>query len=276
MKITTSPMIRIGLYCLLIIMAAFAILPFVWMSSTAVKSEAEVFLWPPSLIPKHIQWQNFVNGWTRLPFNRFFLNTLFLSVMTTGFTLFAGSTAGFVFAKYDFPAKRFLFFLLLSFLMVPGQVTVVPSYLLVRSFGWVNTYAGLIVPGLLDIFGIFLVKQFLHSIPNDLFDAARIDGCHDWRIYLNIVLPLIKPALAVLAIFTFTGSWNAFLWPLVIADDIDLYTLQVGIAFFTNQAGTDYPIMMAVGFVSLLPVIIIYILFQRYFVSGIALTGMKG
>ena len=146
---------------------------------------------------------------------------------------------------------------------------------MVRSLGLVNTFVGLMIPGLTSVFGIFLIRQYLQSIPNELMDAARIDGCTEWGIYVKIILPLLKPALAVLTIFTFTGSWNSFLWPLIVAGSSDMYTLQVGIAFFSGQTGTEYQLMMAVAVLSLIPVIVMYLLFQRYFVNSVTLSGLN-
>lgn len=266
---------RIALYAVLAVLAFLTIFPFIWMFVTSLKTSSEVFAWPITLLPEDPQWGNFATAWARQPFTRFFQNTLFITIGTTIATLFTSSTAGFAFEKYDFPGKRFLFMLVLMLLMLPPQVTLVPTYLLVRSMGLVNTYWALMIPGLTSVFGIFLMRQFMQSIPDELVDAARIDGCNDWNIYTLIILPLLKPALAVLAIFTFTGSWNSFLWPLIVSDSVDMYTLQVGIAFFSGQTGTEYQYMMAVAVISLLPVVLMYVLFQRYFVSSAAMSGLN-
>ncbi len=266
---------KLGVYLLLIILAVVTVFPFVWMFVTALKSPSEVFRWPIVLFPHEPQWGNFAEAWSRQPFTRFFQNTVFITIGTTLLTLFTSSTAGFAFAKYEFRGKRFLFMLILVLLMLPPQVTLVPTYLMVRSLGLVNSYFGLMIPGITSVFGVFLIRQYLQSIPNELIDAARIDGSNDWGIYVQIILPLLKPALAVLAIFTFTGSWNSFLWPLIIADSSSMYTLQVGIAFFSGQTGTEYQLMMAVAVVSMLPVVLMYLLFQRYFVASVALSGMN-
>lgn len=259
----------------LLIAAVVTTLPFLWLGSTALKTQAQVFGMPLTIIPPDPQWGNFAEAWGRAPFTRYYLNTLIIAVVTTAYHVFGSATAGYAFAKYNFWGKRYLFLLILAFLMVPAQVTLIPTFLLVKSLGWVNTYQGIIVPGLANVFGIFLMRQYFQSIPNDLIDSGRIDGCSEWRIFFQIVLPLVKPPLAALAIFSFTGSWNAFLWPLVIAQSSDLYTIQVGLAFFTDQAGTQFQLLMAASFVALVPVILVYLVFQRHFVSGIALTGMK-
>lgn len=266
---------RIGLYLFLFILVMLTIFPFIWMFVTALKSSREVFQWPIVLLPSNPQWGNFAEAWSRQPFTRFLQNTIFITIGTTALTLFTSSTAGFAFAKYEFWGKRVLFILILMLLMLPPQVTLIPTYLMVRNLGLVNTYFGLMIPGITSVFGVFLIRQYLQSIPNELLDAARIDGSSDWTIYVHIILPLLKPALAVLAIFTFTGSWNSFLWPLIIADSSSMYTLQVGIAFFSGQTGTEYQLMMAVAVVSMLPVVLMYLLFQRYFVASVALSGLN-
>lgn len=266
---------RFALYATLIVLALMTLFPFIWMFVTALKTSREVFQWPIVLLPQNPQWGNFAEAWSRQPFTRFFQNTVFITIGTTVLTLFTSSTAGFAFAKYEFRGKRILFLIVLMMLMLPPQVTLIPTFLMARNLGLVNSYFGLLIPGITSVFGIFLIRQYLQSIPDELIDAARIDGCSDWNIYTSIILPLIVPALAVLTIFTFTGSWNSFLWPLIIATSSDMYTLQVGIAFFSGQTGTEYQLMMAVAVVSMLPVILIYILFQRYFVASDALAGLN-
>ena len=277
--ITAYPLLptigRIALYATLIVLALLTLFPFLWMLVTALKSSSEVFEWPIVLMPRNPQWGNFAEAWSRQPFMRFFQNTVFITIGTTVLTLFTSSTAGFAFAKYEFRGKRILFLIILMMLMLPPQVTLIPTFLMARNLGLVNTYVGLLIPGITSVFGIFMIRQYLQSIPDELIDAARIDGCNDWNIYTMIILPLILPALAVLTIFTFTSSWNSFLWPLIIATSSDMYTLQVGIAFFSGQTGTEYQLMMAVAVVSMLPVILIYVLFQRYFVASEALAGLN-
>lgn len=266
---------RTALHIILSLLAFLTLIPIIWMFLTAVKTNQEIFKWPLVLFPKEIQWKNFSDAWNSQPFTRYLLNTVFVSVGTVIFTLITSSLAGFAFAKYEFFGKRILFGLVLALLMIPAQVTLVPTYLIIRNLGLINTYTGLLIPGLTSVFGIFMVKQYMQTIPDELMDAARIDGCNDWMIFFRIISPLITPALAVLAIFTFTNSWNSFLWPLIIGDTQKMYTLQVGIAFFRGEGETLYHLIMAVAFLSLVPVIIVYLFFQRAFTSGIALTGMK-
>lgn len=252
------------------------IFPFFWMFSTALKSEAEIYQQPPSIFPPNPLWENFKIAWNMAPFNRYFFNTSIITVVTVIFVSLFSAMAGFAFGKYDFAGKEALFWTLLILMMLPPQVTLVPVYLILKSLGWLNTYQGLIVPGLASPFGVFLVRQYMQTIPNELLDAARIDGCSEWKIFNTLILPLIKPVLGTLAIFTFTGTWNSFLWPLIITDRQEMYTIQVGISFFRGQYNVDYNYLMAASFVSLIPVIVIFLLFQKYFVSGLVLSGMKG
>ena len=272
----THGLSRLTMYVLLLLFAAFSAMPIILMFSTAIKLPNEVYAWPPIIIPAEPQWQNFSKAWSAAPFTRFLFNTVYITLAHMLFALFSSSTAGYAFAKFNFVGKKVLFYALLMLLMLPGQVTLVPSFLIVRNLHWLNSYAGLIVPGLVSVFGIFLLRQYMQTIPNALIDAARIDGAHDWYIYRAIILPLTTPALATLAIFSFTASWNSFMWPLIVADRTQYYTLQVGIAFFVTEAGTNYTHMMAICALSLLPVIAVYVLFQKYFVRGVAMSGMKG
>ncbi len=251
------------------------IFPFFWMFSTALKSEAEIYKWPPSLFPNNPLWENFKEAWGMAPFNRYILNTFIITIFSVFFVCLFSSMAGFAFGKYTFAGREVLFWTMLLFMMLPSQVTLIPVYLILRDLRWLNTYQGLIVPGLASPFGVFLVRQYMQTIPNELIDAARIDGCSEWKIFSTIVLPLIKPVLGTLTIFTFTGSWNSFLWPLIITDRQEMYTIQVGISFFRGQYHVTYNYLMAASFISLIPVIIIFLLFQKYFVSGLVLSGMK-
>jgi len=262
-------------YALLIAVAIIMAFPFFWMISTALKSKAALYIWPPELFPKEPQWYNFVEAWNTGPFNRYFLNTSLITGAIVVSVLFLSSMGGFAFGKYNFRGKNILFLLILSTMMIPFQVVIIPLYLIIKNFGWLNSYQGLIVPRMVSAFGIFLVRQYLHTVPDELLDAARIDGCTEWRIYWKILLPLIKPVLGTLAIFTFTLMWSDFLWPIIILDSRKMYTLQVGLAFFRGQYEIEYNYLMAASFSSLLPVMVIFIFCQKYLVRGISLTGMK-
>lgn len=269
-------MIKVMNYFLLWTLGFIMIFPFYWMFSTALKTQQEIYQWPPSLFPENPLWSNFKTAWNMAPFNRYFLNTFIITISTVIFVCLFSAMAGFAFDKYKFAAKEILFWIMLLFMMLPPQVTLVPVYLILKNLRWLNTYQGLIVPGLASPFGVFLVRQYMHTIPNELIDAARIDGCSEWKIFITLIMPLIKPVMGSLAIFTFTGAWNSFLWPLIITDRQEMYTIQVGISFFRGQYHVDYNYLMAASFISLIPVVVVFLLFQRYFISGLVLSGLKG
>jgi len=250
--------------------------PFIWMALSSLKSEGEIRRVPPTWLPEEPTLDNFRELFERLDFPTFFGNsTLVATVVTLGNLVFC-SMLGYVLAKSDFAGKTFLFRLVLGTLMIPGMVTLVPLFVLVANMGLVNTYPGLILPFLAAPFGVFLMRQFFLGIPDELIDAARVDGASEARIFVQVVLPLAKPALATLGILTFLGSWNNFLWPLVVATTEDKYTLPVALALYsTGQNQTDYGLLLAGAVVVVVPVLIVFLLLQRYFVQGVAMTGIK-
>lgn len=268
--------LRIILYVILIFGGLTMILPFVWMISTSLKELNEVFLFPPSLFGKKIIWQNYLRISDRFPFETFFLNSLKISIFVVLAQLFTSSMAGFAFARLRFPFKDTIFALYLATLIVPFHVLLVPTFLLMRELGWVDSHLSLIIPNLVSAFGTFLMRQFFLTIPKDLEDAARIDGCTPFGIYFRIFLPLSKPALATLGIFTLMGSWNDFIRPLVFINSISKMTLPLGLSAMQGLYSTNWPVLMAATVVSLLPILIAFFLAQEYFVRGVTLSGLKG
>ncbi|MFO8034966.1 MAG: carbohydrate ABC transporter permease [Candidatus Bipolaricaulota bacterium] len=256
--------------------AVVMLLPFVWMVSTSFKTEAEAFTFPPRFIPAAPTPTSYIELFSRLDFARYFMNTIIVALSVTGTSLFLNSLAAYAFAKIDFRGRDKLFVAILATMMVPGHVTVIPTFLLIRQLGLVNTYAGLIIPGMVSAFGIFLLRQFMRTIPTELVEAAQIDGASEFWIYSRVIVPLCKPALATLGLLTFMGSWNSFFWPLIIATDTDMYTLPVAIAMLRGQYGTQFPLQMAGATVVVLPVIVLFLFLQRYYTRGITLSGMKG
>ena len=250
--------------------------PFVWMALSSLKGEGEIRRVPPTWLPEAPTLDNFRELFDRLDFPQFFTNsTLVAAVVTVGNLVFC-SMLGYVLAKSDFAGKKLLFRLVLGTLMIPGMVTLVTLFVLIANMGLVNTYAGLILPFLAAPFGVFLMRQFFLGIPDELIDAARVDGASEARIFVQVVMPLAKPALATLAILTFLGSWNNFLWPLVVATTEDKYTLPVALALYsTGQNQTDYGLLLAGAVVVVVPVLVVYLALQRYFVQGVAMTGIK-
>jgi multiple sugar transport system permease protein len=266
-------------YLVLIVISVISIFPFVWTVSTSLKGPGQIFAWPPDLIPAPIVWGNYRQVFETLPFARFFLNTIIYTVAVTVGQLLFCSLAGFSFARLRYPGRDLIFYLYLGTMMIPGSVTLVPSFILMRTFDWVNTMWAMTIPGMLgSAFGTFLMRQFMLSLPKDLDDAATIDGATKWRIYWEIILPLTKPAIAVLSLFTITSVWNDFMWPLVMLHDRELYTLTLGLASFNAgmQSYTFWSGLMAAATMTIAPLIVIFIFTQRFFTEGISLTGMGG
>lgn len=269
---------RISVYLLLVLGLILVAGPFVWMLLGSVKPEGELRRVPPTWLPETVTLENYRELFSRLNFPQFFVNSLIVAVLVTAGNLIVCSMLGYALAKMDFPGKRLLFGLVLGVLMVPGMVLFVPQFVLVSNLNLVNTYAGLILPSLAVAgpFGVFLMRQYISGLPDELIDAARVDGAGEFRIFAQIIAPLTKPALATLGILTFLGSWNNFLWPLVVAQTEDKYTLPVALALYSvGQNRTDYGLLMAGAFVVVIPILVVFILLQRHFVEGIAATGIK-
>lgn len=267
---------RVITFAVLLLVALSMLLPFAWMAMTSFMDELEIFRFPPKFIPDRWLFQNYAEIFLALPFARFFLNSFVMSAGIAIAQLVFCSLAAYAFARCEFPGRDKIFIVYLSFLMVPLIVVVIPRFLLVSSLGWVDTFAGLIVPEMVSVWGIFLLRQFFQTLPRDLEDAARIDGASDWQIYRKIVLPLSVPALATLGIFAFVGSWQSFLWPLLATRSLEMRPVEVGIANFHSLYIQKWPQQMAAATVAVVPLLIVFFLAQRYFVRGIALTGMKG
>jgi len=264
------------LYVLLGIGILLLVGPFIWMVLGSIKTTGELRQVPPTWLPQNPTLSNYTDLLDRLNFARFFLNSAVVAAAVTAGNVIFCSMLGYALAKLQFPGKRILFAVVLGTLMVPAIVTFMPLFVLVANLNLVNTHAGLILPFLVGAFGVFLMRQFIGGIPDELLDAARVDGAGEHYIFWRIVMPLCGPAIATLTILTFLGSWNSFLWPLVVANTEDMYTLPVAIALFaTGQQETNIALLMAGSVVVILPVLIVFILLQRYFTQGIAMTGIK-
>lgn len=264
-----------ALNAVLILIAVTTVTPVFWMVSASLMSPGEASSFPPSLLPKEPSLQHYEALVDRLHIARYFLNSFAIAGAVTLISLLINSMAGFAFAKYRFPGRDRLFRLLLTAMVIPAQVTMLPLFLMLKTFGLVNTYVGAIIPGLASIFGIFLIRQFANSIPDSLIDAARIDGASDFRIYRSIVIPLCRPILFTLALFTFMGTWNDFMWPLIIMTDDSMYTLPVAIANLMGEHTQDLELMMAGSVVTIIPVVVLFLAFQRHYVRGIMVGGVK-
>jgi len=252
------------------------VLPFLWMLSTSFKAPGKTFVYPPEWIPDPLVWENYPNMWTALPFGKFLLNSVKIASLTTIGQLLTCSMGAYAFSVLKFRGREILFLLLIATLMIPYQVTLIPTFILFSKLGWVGTHLPLWVPAFWGgAFGTFLLRQFYLTIPIDLAESARIDGATIWQIFRHIYLPLSGPAMAALAIFTFMWSWNDLLNPLIYVTELDQLTLTIGLSFFQNQYGGKWTLMMAGAVVSILPILVIFFFAQKYFIQGIAMTGLK-
>ncbi|MDY2655241.1 MAG: carbohydrate ABC transporter permease [Eisenbergiella porci] len=268
--------VNIIIYILLIGMSLLMLIPFVWMLSSSVKLDKDVFTFPIQWIPQAPRWRNYIDIWSKIPLFTFVINTVKITFFVTLLQLLTSSFAAYAFAKLNFKGRDLLFLCYIGTIAMPWQVYMVPQFMLVRSMGLDNSHAGLILLQAFSAFGVFMMKQFYQGIPDELCEAARVDGMSEYRIYARIMLPLSKPALATLTIFTFVNTWNDFLAPMIYLRDTKLKTIQIGIRMFITQYGSEYGLIMAASVLSLIPVLIVFLSMQKYFVEGIAATGIKG
>jgi multiple sugar transport system permease protein len=263
-------------YVALCAIAAVTLFPFFWMVSTSLKEPGNILSLQPQLIPSPARWANYIDAWTAQPFGRYYINSIVVAVSVTLGQLLTCSLAGYAFARLRFVGRNVLFFCYLSTLMIPSQVTMIPVFIILRYFGWLNTYQALILPSVCSAYGTFLLRQFFKTIPKDLEDAATIDRCSQFGIYLHIMLPLAKPALATLATFVLLQSWNDFFWPLIVCHTPEMMTLPIGLSNFQGMYSTSWELLMAAAVIVMVPVVALYIINQRFFTRGIVLTGLKG
>jgi len=249
-------------------------IPFIWMILSSFKPEREARTMPPTFLPQEFTFEHYINLFQNLNFGTYFTNTLII-VLFSMIGLLFNTMAGYGFAKFQFKGKEAVFLGVLATMMIPAQVSMIPVYLILNQMSLTNTMTGIILPGLIAAFNIFLIRQFMTTIPNDLIESARIDGAREFRIFFQIILPLSKPILAVQAILTFVGAWNSFLWPLIIANDQALYTLSVGLALLQGQHASSFALQMAGSTVMVIPVLILFLFVQRYIVEGFNTTGIK-
>ncbi|GAB6283054.1 MAG: carbohydrate ABC transporter permease [Ignavibacterium sp.] len=265
------------IYLLLLLFAAFFIIPFLWVLSTSLKTESEVFVLPIKWIPEKLHFENYAEVFQKMPFLIYLKNSVVITVVTIIGTVLSSSLVAYAFGCLKWPGRDFLFMFILATMMLPIQVTMIPIFVLFKEIGWLNTFKPLTIPAFFGggAFNIFLLRQFFLSIPKDLLDSARIDGCSELRIYWNIVLPLAKPALATVAILTFMFSWNDFLGPLIYLSDKMKNTLALGLGMFVGQYTTEWTLLMAASILMMIPMILIFFFFQKYFIQGFTMSGLK-
>ncbi len=263
------------LHAFLVITGFLTLAPFIWMVSASFMHDGHASVFPPRFIPDEFTLTQYETLFSRLDVSRNLLNSFMLSVIVTVVSLVFNSMAGFAFAKYRFAGKDAIFKLLLSSMVIPAQVTMLPLFLMLKEFGFLNTYMAIIIPGLANVFGIFLIRQYVMAIPDSLIESARIDGANDFQIYYKIILPLAAPVMVTLAIFTFMGTWNDFLWPLIVLNDSDMYTLPVALANLMGEHTKDPELMMAGSVITILPVMMIFLVLQKYYIKGIMMGSVK-
>lgn len=264
------------LYALLILCALAMLLPFVWMVSASLKLDKDVFTFPIEWIPSNPRWENYLEIWTTIPLGTFIKNTAKLTVIVTILQLLTSSFAAYAFAKLQFKGRDILFLGYVATIAMPWQVYMVPQFIMIRSFGLNNSHLAIIFLQAFSAFGVFLMKQFYMGVPDELCEAARIDGMSEYRIWAQIMLPLSKPALSTLTIFTFVNTWNDFLGPLLYLTRMELKTVQIGLRMFISQYSSEYGLIMAASVVALIPVVIVFLSLQKFFVQGVATAGLKG
>ena len=269
---------RIGIvatYLLCIVVALITVAPFFWMVLGSLKDASEVVQYPPTLIPSHFAWSNYIEVFTSVPFLRYVLNSFFIASTVTAVALLLHSMAAYSLARLRSPGRRLLFLIIISTLMIPASVTLIPAFIIVRSLGWLDTHWALLVPALFNAFGIFLLRQFYLGLPLKLEEAARLDGATPAGVFLHVALPLTRPILATLAVFFWLANWNSYLWPLIVTQSPDMRVIQLGIASFAGEHSTEWQLIMAGSTVAALPGLILYIFLQNYLFEGVKLTGLK-
>lgn len=270
-KIIDSVLTHIGIYILAILTFA----PFMWMILTSLKDMGDIFQYPPKFFPEEFHFDNYSKVFDAAPFGRYYLNSVFVAVTVTIGQLITCSMAAYAFARLKFKGRDPLFYLFLATMMIPFNVTMIPGFMVLHWFGWIDTYKALIVPGLASAFGTFLLRQFFMTIPKELEEAAVIDGANKLQVLWKVIIPNAKPALATLAIFTFMGVFNDFIWALIVVNTEEMRTVQLGLAVFRDRYLTQWDLLMAGSVTSILPILIVFFVAQKYFIKGITLSGLK-
>ncbi len=266
---------KISLHILLITGACWMLLPFFWMISTAFKTQLEALKFPPALLPNHLMFVNFIEAFKQVDFSRYFINTIIMTSGTTILVFMTSTLAAYAFARLKFPGRETLFALFLAMMMIPMPVYLVPSYVILSRFGWIDTFLALIIPWSVNIFSIFLLRQHFRTIPQELFDAARVDGLNHFQILKTIVIPLSKAVLITVGIFQIVANWNSFLWPLIVTHSDSMRTIQTGLAYFAQAESTNYPLLCAASTFTTTPLIILYFFVQKQIMETFARSGLK-
>jgi multiple sugar transport system permease protein/sn-glycerol 3-phosphate transport system permease protein len=264
-------------YLLMIVVGAIVVVPLFWLVTSALKPSAEIYRWPLTWIPSRPEWSNFIDAWNAAPFAKFFLNSTIVTVIGAAIKLVLALTTAYAFVFLRFPAKNILFLVMLGALMVPGHVTLLVNYLTVSDLGWINTYAGLIVPGVASVLGTFLLRQYMMTIPKELVEAATMDGAGHLRILLTLIVPLARPTIITVAMIAIIDDWNSFIWPLIVTNTVDMRTLPVGLLYLKDNEGfNNWGAIMAGTTMVAVPILILFFIAQRYVVAGLTQGAVKG
>ncbi len=263
-------------YVILIAGALFTLLPFVWMVLSSLKSANEIVQIPPTMIPKKFMFSNYAEAWAEAPFPRYFLNTVFIASVTTVGVLLTSILSAFAFARLDFPGKKIIFSLFMATLMIPGEMLLITNFITITKLKWIDTYKAMIVPWLANVFYTYLLTQFFSSVPEALYLAAKVDKCSDLKFLFKIMVPMNKNAITTVAILSFIGSWNSFLWPLLVTNSTNMRVLSHGLVRFQSEAGTKYQLVMAASCILVVPIIVVYLFLRKYILEGMSYTGVKG
>ena len=275
-KTITQKLARFATYTILVLGAAFILLPFVWMISTSLKPDNEVLLMPPKWIPSALQWKNYVDAFKAVPFFTYLKNSIVVTVAITSCELITTILAAFAFAQLEFKGKNLLFMLLVATMMVPGEILTIPNFVTLARLGWIDSYKAMVAPWATSVFSIFLLRQQFASIPQSYYKAARMDGCSDLRYLFTVMVPMSRPTIVSVALLKIINSWNSYLWPLISTNSREMRTLPVGLAYFSTEAGTDYNTLMAFSLMIITPTILVYLFTQKYIIQGVSKTGLKG
>ncbi len=263
-------------YAVLLIGAFYTLLPFLWMISSSFKTPAEIIKIPPVLVPAELQWQNYVEAWTAAPFGRYLINTIIITVFTTVGVLITSVLSAFAFSRLRFPGKDLVFSLFMATLMIPGEMLIITNFLTITKLHWIDTYQAMIVPWVSNVFYIYLLTQFFLQVPDALYLAAKVDKCSDLKFMLKIMVPMNKSAITTIAILNIIGSWNSFLWPLLVTNSQEMRVLSNGLIRFQTEAGTDYELIMAASCILVVPIILVFLFLRKYVLEGVAFNGVKG
>ncbi|MCO7125540.1 carbohydrate ABC transporter permease [Sporolactobacillus shoreicorticis] len=264
------------IYLLLIAGGILMLLPFVWMISTSLKAPNQVMTLPPIWLPHPIEWSNYLHAWHTAPFARYLFNSIFVAALSTLGVLLTTILAAYAFSQINFYGRDVVFSILLGTMMVPGEILLIPNFVTLVKLGWIDHYEALTVPWMASVFAIFLLRQFFLSIPKELSYAAKMDGCSDFKYLWLIMVPISKPALITIALLQVIGSWNSFLWPLIVTNSMTMRTMPVGLMAFSSEAGTEYNLLMVAATMVILPMIILFIILQKYIIEGVTRAGIKG